>query len=43
MMRHDGLLGPPTLEAHGPQGSNDDESPTIAVHDVQDFEQSMDD
>jgi len=28
-------------EAHGPQGSYDDESPTISVHDVQDFEPNM--
>ena len=31
---HDGPLVPPTVEAHRPQGSNEDESPTIAVHDV---------
>ena len=31
---HDGPLVPPTVEAHVPQGSNEDESPTIAVHDV---------
>ena len=40
---HDGPLVPPTVEAHGPQGPNEDESPTIAVYDVQDFEPSMDD
>ena len=38
-----GPLVPPTVEAHGPQRSNEDESLTIAVHDVKDFEPSMDD
>jgi len=40
----EGEPGPPNVEEmHGPQGSNDDESPTIAVHDVQDLEPNMDD
>ena len=32
---HNGPLVTPTVDAHGPQGSNEDESPTITVHDVQ--------
>ena len=39
----EGQPGPPNVgETHEPQGSNDDESPTIAIHDVQDVEPNMD-
>jgi len=40
----EGQPGPPNVgETHEPQGSNDDESPTIAILNVQDFEPNMDD
>ena len=34
---------PNVIQTHEPQGSNDDESPTIAIHDVQDVEPNIDD
>jgi len=38
----EGQPGSPNVEeTHGPQGSNDDESPIFAVHYVQDLEHNM--